>query len=148
MYSMRYSTHGVCSMTTMVASLWVGLAFAQTGTNDPAEPSVDDGLQGAPHFVRHARLSKEHLPGHWPFTADEGELTCVTTDGMAFAFFKSEETDEPFMISPNMLMSLVGKMITGASGYIRHGYDPAKLIEDLERAYAVAMVRCGPPYAQ
>ena len=42
----------------------------------------------------------------------------------------------------------IQRSMTGASGYIRRGYDPAKLIEDLERAYAVAMVRCGPPYAQ
>ncbi|MEX0345317.1 MAG: hypothetical protein AB3N20_10380 [Rhizobiaceae bacterium] len=148
MDSMRHSTHAVRAVTMVAASLWVGLAFAQAGSSNPAEPSVDDGLHGAPHFVRYANLSKEHLAGHWPFTADEGELTCVTTDGLAFAFFKSEEAEEPFMISPNMLMSLIGKMITGASGYIRRGYDPAKLIEDLERAYAVAMVRCGPPYAQ
>ncbi len=135
-------------MTGAAATLWAGLAFAQIGADDPAEPSVEDGLHGAPHFVRHTKLSKDHLPGHWPFTADEGELTCVTTDGLAFAFFKSKDADEPFMISQNMLMSLIGKMITGASGYIRRGYDPAKLIEDLERAYAMAMVRCGPPYAQ
>lgn len=121
---------------------------AQTSQVDPDIFANKQNFTGAPHFVRTTVFAAEHVAGNWPFLEKQGDLTCISVDGIAMAFFETENSDEPFMLAENMIMVFIGRLVTGASEYIDRNYDPAKLVVDLEKTYNAALVQCGPPYAQ
>jgi hypothetical protein len=125
-----------------------GLAMAQESRIDPDLFSQRQAFVGPPHYVREATLARTHLPDAWPFSVDQGNIMCVTVDNVVMAFFDSDGAEQPFMLGENIIMTFIGRMITGENGYLRAGIEPARLIADLEKTYHAALVRCGPPYAQ
>ncbi len=129
-------------------ALCANLAMAQDDVVDPDLFADKNSFFGPPYFLRSAEISKDQIPDHWPFSADGGELTCVTVDGVAVVMFEAPDADKPFMIGENIIMTAIGQVATGAGDHIRPGYDPAKLIDDLEKLYALSLGRCGAPYAQ
>lgn len=122
--------------------------FAQTGQTDPDIFANKQNYTAAPHFVRSAVFERGHVPDHWPFIADRGEIVCITVDGVALAFFETPNAPEPYMLGENMVITFIGSMITGINGYVAKDYDTSKLIVDLEKTYTAALIQCGPPYAQ
>ncbi len=115
---------------------------------DPDLFATMRNFTGAPHFVRTAVFEHRHIPDHWPFITEKGEISCITVDGVALAFFERPGADKPYMLGENMFTTFIGSLITGGDGYVAKDYDAAKLVVDLEKTYNAALIRCGPPYAQ
>ena len=143
--------------TLMAAS---ALAFASSGMHsahaqatgaqtDPDQFSNMRVFTQAPYFAREGILTKEDVEGVWPFNIDRGEILCLKVDGVDLAMFENldDVNGEPFLLSSNLFMSLMGKAIA-QSGYLRKNLDPKTIGKVLANTHAAALRKCGPPYFQ
>lgn len=140
------------SACLLAASMAISALPAWAQQVDPDFFSNRNAFTGAPYFMREGKISASDVPGVWPFRLERGNVMCLRVDGVALAMFEAPDGErgpdhEPFMLSDNLFMLLVGKAIT-QSDHLKSGLDPATIGAVLADVYQVALRKCGAPYFQ
>jgi hypothetical protein len=144
--------NAVLGMGASLVALLLSAPGSYAQDIDPDVFSNRSAFTEEPFLVREAQLSSGDVAGQWPFRRDQGDVMCLTVDGIPMAMFETPDAErspgeEPFLLHDNMFMLFIGRAIS-RNDHLKDNLDPATIGSVLANVYHAALRKCGSPYSQ